>query len=108
MPGWLLLQPPSLSDVEKGSGGELNALDWIGLSQPKPDSRLIAPQRALPPSLASIMVSVTIQSRSGKPSKRFPLTLSLNGNPTVAELKQAIQDKVNVSQTHTPPRPLTQ
>lgn len=42
------------------------------------------------------MVSITVQSRSGKPSKRFPLTVQLEGNPTVAELKQAIQAKAKV------------
>jgi hypothetical protein len=45
------------------------------------------------------MVSVTVQSRSGKPSKRFPLTVQLDGNPTVAELKQAIQAKAKVRTT---------
>jgi len=46
------------------------------------------------------MVSITVQSRSGKPGKRFPLTVQLTGNPTVAELKQAIEDKAKVSSQH--------
>ena len=45
------------------------------------------------------MVSITVQSRSSKPSKRFPVTVELSGNPTVAELKQAIQDKTKVTQS---------
>ncbi|GAA5914465.1 hypothetical protein JCM6882_003027 [Rhodosporidiobolus microsporus] len=43
-------------------------------------------------------LSVTVKPRSSKPSKRFPLTLTLEGAaPTVGQLKAAIASKVKMS-----------
>lgn len=43
------------------------------------------------------MVSITVQPRGGKPSKKFPVTVQVNSlDSTVAELKQAIALKSKV------------
>ncbi|GAA5990245.1 hypothetical protein JCM11641_001797 [Rhodosporidiobolus odoratus] len=43
-------------------------------------------------------ISLTVKPRSAKSSKRFPLTLTLQGDaPTVLDLKKAIDHKANIS-----------
>ncbi|GAA5871081.1 hypothetical protein JCM1840_007585 [Sporobolomyces johnsonii] len=43
-------------------------------------------------------ISITVKPRSAKPSKRFPLTVQLDQpNPTVGQLKQAIQSRVKLN-----------
>ncbi|GAA5825231.1 hypothetical protein JCM11251_006154 [Rhodosporidiobolus azoricus] len=43
-------------------------------------------------------LTVTVKPRSSKPSKRFPLTLTLEGAaPTVGDLKKAVADKVKMN-----------